>query len=248
MKITLSIISLFFLISCSDNQKINWCKEGMEEAQKEINEKGLVFIKYLTMSGGADRYDEELKKLLKESNISFRYEPISSTEFDGEDEKRKCFTQKIEKEIEIKYGKEFIDKMSTEADKIFANKENHIFEDIDLDKKPYFINQKGEEYSGEELVNYLNKHLKYPDKYKLAKTVEERPFIELQFIVNRNGIPKEFQITNSVFPEEKEKFKGYFEKEVLKIISKIPKWESGRIHDKKVDTRFTRRIPLDWII
>ncbi len=236
------------MISCSDNQKANLCEEGINEAQKEIKEKGLVFIKYLTIGGGANRYDRELKTLLKESKITFRYEPISCTEMEAGNEKRKCFTQKIENEIENRYGKGFIEQKSKQADKLFANRVDYIFEDIELDKKPYFINPKGEENSSEELVKYLNKHLKYPNKYELAKTVGERPFVELQFIVNENGISREFQITNSVFPDEKEKFKNYFEKEVLNIISKIPKWESGRIHGKKVDTRFTRRIPLDWII
>jgi hypothetical protein len=248
MKIILSIIILFFLISCSDNQKTNWCKEGIKEAQEEINKNGLVFIKYLTIGGGADRYDEELKALLKESNISFRYEPISCTEMEGEHEERKCFNQKIKSEIENKYGKGFMERMSKQADEIFANKIDYIFEDYDLDKKPFFINPNGEENSGSELIKYLNKYLKYPDEYALAKTVEERPFVELQFVVNKNGKPNEFQITNSVFPKEKEEYRNYFETEVLKIISKIPKWESGRIHGKKVDTRFTRRIPLDWII
>lgn len=220
----------------------------MKEAQKEINKKGLVFIKYLTLSGGADRYDEELKKLLKESKIEFRYEPISCDGFKGENEKRKCFNQKIKSEIENKYGKGFIERMSKQADEIFANRIDYIFEDYDLDEKPYFINPDGEENSGSELIKYLNKYLKYPDEYNLAKTVEERPFIELQFIVDKGGIPRDFQIVNSVFPEEKEKFKNHLEKEVLKIISKIPKWKSGIIHGKKVDTRFTRSIPLDWII
>lgn len=248
MKITIPIIILCFLISCSSNQKVNWCEEGISEAKKEIKEKGLVFIKYLTIGGGSDRYDEELKTLLKEVDIAFRYEAISCTEMEGESEVRKCFNQRIEMEIENKFGKGFIEKMSKQADESFANRTNYVFKDFELDKSPFFINPKGEEYSGEELVKYLNKHLKYPNKYNLAKTVEERPFVELQFIVKKNGIPNEFQITNSDFPKEKEKFKNYFETEVLKIISKIPKWEPGRIHNKKVDTKFIRRIPLDWII
>jgi len=62
------------------------------------------------------------------------------------------------------------------------------------------------------------------------------------------GKTKDFKIGKSNFPDEKEKFREYFEREVLQIISKIPKWEAGTIHDKKVDCKFTRRIPLDWII
>ena len=82
----------------------------------------------------------------------------------------------------------------------------------------------------------------------MAETVEERQFIELIFIVDKEGKPKDFELGESNFPVEKEKFKEYFEREVLQIISKIPKWEAGTIHGKKVDCKFTRRIPLDWII
>ena len=248
MKINLFIISLIFLISCNENQKTNWCEEGRKAAQEEIEKEGLVFIKYLTLGGGADRYDKELEKLLNKSNIRFKYEPISSIEMEGEDEKRECFENAINRAIENKHGKDFIEKTSKQADEIFANKENYIYEYFELDKSPYFLNPKGEEYSGEELVKYLNKHLKYPKEYQLAETVEERPFLELIFIVDKEGKSKDFKIGESNFPEEKEEFRKYFEREVLQIISKIPKWEAGIIHDKKVDCKFTRRIPLDWII
>ncbi|MEZ5045001.1 MAG: hypothetical protein R2828_34210 [Saprospiraceae bacterium] len=150
--------------------------------------------------------------------------------------------------IEDKYGNDFIEKTSKQADEIFANKENYIYEYFELDKSPYFLNPKGEEYSGEELIKYLNKYLKYPKEYQLAKTVEERPFVELVFIVDKEGKSKDLKIGESNFPEEKEEFREYFEREVLQIISKIPKWEAGTIHGKKVDCKFTRRIPLDWII
>ena len=248
MKINLVIISLIFLISCNENQKTNWCEEGKKEAQEEIENGGLIFIKYLTLGGGADRYDKELEKILNKSNIRFKYEAHSCIEIEGEDEKHHCYENALIQAIEYRYGNDFIEKISKQADEIFANRENYLYEDSELDKSPYFINQKGEESSGEELVKYLNKYLKYPKEYQLAKTVEERPFVELIFIVDKEGKPKDFKIGESNFPEEKEEFREYFEREVLQIISKIPKWEAGTIHNKKVDCKFTRRIPLDWII
>ncbi len=236
------------MISCNENQKTNWCEEGKKEAQEEIEKEGLIFIKYLTLTDGADRYDKELEELLNNSNIRFKYEAHSCIEIEGEDEKHHCYEKALVQAIEYKHGNDFIEKISKQADEIFANKENYLYEDFKLDKSPYFINPKGEEYSGEELVKYLNKYLKYPKDYQLAKTVEERPFVELIFIVDKEGKSKDFKIGESNFPEEKEEFREYFEREVLQIISKIPKWEAGTILGKKVDCKFTRRIPLDWII
>jgi hypothetical protein len=239
---------LLLSISCGNNEKINWCKEGIKQAQKEIAKEGLVFVKYLTIGGGANRYDEELQKLLKASEIGFCYEAISDIEIEGDYDKRECYSKTLIKEIENKFGKDYIEKIIEKADKEFANRENFVFDYWDLDEKPFYPNLKGEKFSGEELVKYLNKHLEYPDKYKLAESVEERPFVELEFIIDEDGNPSSFKLGQSVFPKEKEKFKEYFGREVLQIISKISKWESGKIRGRKVKTKFIRRIPLDWII
>lgn len=248
MKISLILLGLVLLISCTENQKYKWCKEGIEKAEREIENEGLIFVKYLTLGGGSDRYDEELKQLLNKSKIRFQYEVISCAEFEKEAEIQSCYQKTMLERIENKFGEDYIEKISNQSDTMFANRKNYVFEYIELDETPYFINSKGKDYSGEELIKYLNKHLRYPNEYKLAKTVEERPFVELKFIVDKDGRPKEFQISNSAFHEEKEKFRDYFEREVLRIMSEIPRWELGKIHGKKVDTKFTKRIPLDWII
>ncbi|MEM9546830.1 MAG: hypothetical protein AAGA77_12700 [Bacteroidota bacterium] len=184
MKINLILISLIFLISCYENQRTNWCEEGRKEAQAEIEKEGLIFIKYLSPAGGSDRYDKELEKLLNTSAIRFKYEAHSCIEIEGANKKQHCYENALIQAIEAKYGKNFIEKISKRADEIFATKENYFYENFELDIPPYFINPKGQDYNGEELVKYLNKHLTYPKEYQFAETVEERPLAQLIFIVN----------------------------------------------------------------
>lgn len=84
-----------------------------------------------------------------------------------------------------------------------------------------------------ELLGYLKKNIKYP-KESLENGIQGRVIV--QFIVNRDGKIVDPVITRSVDP--------FIDKEALRLVSNMPKWEPGEQRGKPVRVKFT--LPIQF--
>lgn len=79
-----------------------------------------------------------------------------------------------------------------------------------------------------ELMKYLQKNIKYPSICQ-EQGIQGRVIV--QFVVNTDGSIVDAQVIKPVNP--------YLDKEALRVISAMPKWEPGKQRGKAVRVRFT---------
>ena len=76
------------------------------------------------------------------------------------------------------------------------------------------------------LLEFLKENLQYPDSARIKNI---RGVVVANFVVGKDGAISEVGIRKSLDP--------FCDKEVLRIISRMPAWIPGRIHDKAVNAR-----------
>lgn len=80
----------------------------------------------------------------------------------------------------------------------------------------------------EKLMQWLSKNLKYPAS---AQENGTQGRVVVQFVVNKDGSIVEPKVIKSVDPA--------LDKEAIRVVSAMPKWEPGRQRGKSVRVRFT---------
>jgi len=103
--------------------------------------------------------------------------------------------------------------------------------------EPYQIVEIMPEFKGgiESLMSFLSKNLIYPD-WERENEIEGK--ILVSFIVDKNGKVKEPTIIKTL------KGSKNFDKEVIRVINKMPNWIPGQKNGKKVDVQFN--LPIDF--
>lgn len=79
-----------------------------------------------------------------------------------------------------------------------------------------------------ECLKFLNKNMKYP---KEAQMNGEQGRVILKFVVDRKGSITDIEVVRSVSPS--------IDKEAIRVIKKMPKWNPGIVNGKPVRVRFT---------
>lgn len=107
-----------------------------------------------------------------------------------------------------------------------------------------FKNQKKPEYPGgeTELVNYIAKNLKYPEKARKSGT---QGIVYVAFIIKPDGSVEEVRVRQSDL-KGKGKDKKLLENEAMRIIQSLPKWTPGEQDGKKVTVNYS--IPIKFTI
>jgi protein TonB len=76
----------------------------------------------------------------------------------------------------------------------------------------------------EGLMKFVQENITYPEE---AKAKEETARLFVEFVVDKSGQVRD--------PQFKRKDKKYFEREVLRVISKMPNWKPGLKNGEKVN-------------
>lgn len=79
-----------------------------------------------------------------------------------------------------------------------------------------------------ELMKYLQQNIKYPKECR-EKGIQGRVIV--QFVVNTDGSIVDLNVIKPINPE--------LDKEVIRVVSEMPKWIPGRQRGKPVRVRFT---------
>ena len=89
----------------------------------------------------------------------------------------------------------------------------------------------------EAMRSYLKDNLKYP---KDAVDKENEGLVFVDFVVDKNGIVREVEVTE----ETNENVDASFRSEAARVVSSMPKWTPGRQHGKAVDVKFS--VPISF--
>lgn len=119
--------------------------------------------------------------------------------------------------VEIKYVPVVVEEEQVEEETIFEI----------VEKMPEFPGGQAA------LMQYLNKNIKYPT---IAQENGTQGRVIIQFVVNRDGSVVDPVVVRSVDP--------YLDKEALRVISTMPKWNPGQQRGKAVRVKYT--VPVQF--
>ncbi|MCD8078894.1 MAG: TonB family protein [Bacteroides sp.] len=106
-----------------------------------------------------------------------------------------------------------------------------VVEEDEPDEQVIFdVVEKMPEFPGGQaaLMQYLSKNIKYPT---IAQENGTQGRVIVQFVVNTDGSIVDAQVVRSVDP--------YLDKEAIRVISTMPKWQAGMQRNKPVRVRYT---------
>ncbi|MDN0073002.1 M56 family metallopeptidase [Bacteroides caecigallinarum] len=134
---------------------------------------------------------------------------------------------------------------SSEATKTDDVKENAAtvkpdVEEVPIDKpvtkdEAFAVVEQMPEFPGgmKELMTYLKDNIKYP---KAAQDKKVQGRVIVQFVVEKDGTPTEFNVVRSVDPD--------LDKEALRVLSGMPKWKPGMQKGQVVRVKYT--VPVSF--
>lgn len=134
---------------------------------------------------------------------------------------------------------------SSEATKTDDVKEKAVTEKPEVVETPaekaktkdevFMVVEQMPEYPGgiQELMSFLSKNIKYPAS-AMAKNVQGRVIV--QFVVEKDGTPTEFNVVRSVDPD--------LDAEALRVLGEMPKWKPGMQKGQVVRVKFT--VPVSF--
>lgn len=131
-----------------------------------------------------------------------------------------------------------VDIIKSKSNKALVVKQNGIYYKsrliaevpCEIKENAYDIVEREPEFPGGmgELMKYLQRNIKYP---AICQKQGIQGRVIVQFVINSDGSIVDAQVIKSVNP--------HLDKEALRIITKMPKWQPGIRRDKPVRVRFT---------
>lgn len=111
-----------------------------------------------------------------------------------------------------------------------TNIENVVVEEPGKENDIFQVVETMPEFPGgtEELINWLQKNLKYPAK---AAENDVQGRVIVQFVIDQDGSITDPKVIRSVDP--------YLDKEAIRVVKAMPKWKPGTQRGKPVRVKFT---------
>lgn len=253
MKCIFYILLIINLISCKQETKISTkprpksydeqmnikCDSETKRALKDIKDGNL---KYIYFVGNMDYKlsNKEMELLLSKYHIGIDTAAV----FCSPDRRIYCYEELMFKEINKKYGKNFIDSLRIKADIMFVkNNPNRIFLRNECDtifKYPKYISENGKTVSNYEKAFF--KFAPLPKSFKLRHGKEFCSWVSAEFIIFKSGEIANLDIDVTFQNEKNNEFKEYYANKAREFISKrkwIPSSSMGIIVNSKAEISFT---------
>ncbi|MDE5525208.1 energy transducer TonB [Elizabethkingia meningoseptica] len=247
----IKLFSLFCLsvtsLSCI-NKKVNQyeidCNYETKLAENDFKYKNYT---YSNVGGLGFSYigTDEFEKLLKENNIKYKYILESCVVNSFEDIKfENCYSTKMNKLLENKYGKSFFDSLKTLSVKeyLLKNKDSIYDEDV-LDS--HMTKSKTTDYQKQTMAaetNYKKKFV-YPSDYIKAKD-NGSSYTSTQFLLMKDGTVSDVQ-AESVFSNSKNNiFEKLFNERAELYVKKFD-WKPSTIQGIPVNSHMSMVVFYD---
>lgn len=167
--------------------------------------------------------EREFVKILREKNIGFGGYIVGNC-FGIPDN---CFQWEMNRIIEKKYGKSFIENLKTEAAKKFIiNNPDRIFEFEECDvESRYFSAKTYQEMTSKTETDYL-KNFEYPEDFEFRKSNSRVSFADANFILDKRGRVSKVQIELTLQEKKNYIYSSYLIESLKEFIQKS-KWKSA---------------------
>ena len=225
------------MISKSDTT----CLKDLDKAKKDIAAGHLVYCHPII---NRLRCEKEMRLLLLKFGISFKPEFPNCIVVKGQT--KYCYCDYMDEQIKIKYGNNFLDSMLNIADSLYVFRNLlDTFYYADCDTWPHYP---GERRGNNEFSGYLqadfNNIVKYPEDYTMKENRDTAAFVDIEFIVNKEGKASDLSYDFVFNYEENKKYEPYFESVIGPLINNI-KWASAVIRNQKVNSSMILRIEFE---
>ena len=129
---------------------------------------------------------------------------------------------------------------SSEASKTDDVKEKADVVEVPIDKsttkdEAFAVVEQMPEFPGgmKELMTFLKDNIQYP---KAAQDKKVQGRVIVQFVVEKDGTPTEFNVLRSIDPD--------LDKEALRVLGEMPKWKPGMQKGQAVRVKYT--VPVNF--
>ncbi len=202
-------------------------------------------VVYCFFNGMTEMYrsNKEMKELLLEYNIQID-SALTSCILPTRGFRRNCYISVMKKEIEKRYGKNFIDSIRALAEKKYVLTHPNViyrFEECDTLSRYPGANTMKEFFSKPDMAFFKN--FKYPKNYK-SKKEQSYSYTSAYFILRKDGGITDLEVEATFQNPENKKHTEYFEKAVKDFVQKvkwIPAKKKGIPVDSKMDQTFTHK-------
>ena len=116
-----------------------------------------------------------------------------------------------------------------------ASKKDEVKENATTTEEAFMVVEQMPEFPGgiQELMSFLSKNIKYPAS-AMESNIQGRVIV--QFIVEKDGTPTEFNVIRSVDPT--------LDAEALRVMKEMPKWKPGMQKGQAVRVKYT--VPVSF--
>lgn len=116
-----------------------------------------------------------------------------------------------------------------------ASKKDEVKENATTTEEAFMVVEQMPEFPGgiQELMSFLSKNIKYPAS-AMKNNIQGRVIV--QFVVEKDGTPTEFNVIRSVDPT--------LDAEALRVMKEMPKWKPGMQKDQAVRVKYT--VPVSF--
>jgi hypothetical protein len=213
------------------------CLNAVKKAQNDLID-SLYFVIWSGPFGRPLRYEDELKFVSRKHGLKFDYEFGGCLVFENQTEG--CYKDYMDKRLFEKFGENFKEKLHLKADSLFLV--NHLNDTIcswDCDKEPSFKNKR---IGPDGILITLN------SRNKLTRNANKlldvyNPFIDIQFVINKQGKVSEFKLVEDFPPRPKNQNNEILLKIAAnEIETSYSKWIPGEIHGVKLITTYVLRV------
>jgi len=248
-KIKVAFIIIGIIVCGCGSDKSSWydkipdtditCQKELKLAKKDFAKGRLVYCH--DIFNNSLRCEKELEELLSNYNIDYAHVMSSDCIIVGETQL--CYSKFMREKIAEKYGNNFMDSLMNIADSLFVFQnlsDTFYYAECDTWVR-YPGDYPHDSESSEELQSAFDKIAKYPKGYIRG----EMAFVNVSFIVNKEG---KASITYWWFlfdNKQNEKYKEYFKPQIIPLIENT-KWQPATIRGQKVISDMVKRIYIDW--
>jgi hypothetical protein len=181
------------------------------------------------------RYESELKDLLEQKGIKYSLDPFGHA--------YECYDLVMDSLIEVKFGRDFINKLKLVADSLFFEKRKKgTFDYTEVDT--WALRKNSSDQLGEDfIINYLNEKLSPNSAFRFVSNTVDRPYYLIDFTVDKDGGTGGIEIKER---NNTAKFEGA-EEIILQELNKIKNWTPATIKSQPVTAKFQMGVAIEGV-
>jgi hypothetical protein len=248
----LTILTLIILSSCKDKTtKVSrfdnvpstdsTCLKDLVKAKKDLENGKLVYCHYAgNILFIQLRSEKQMTELLSKYQIEYKNEMSSDIIYEGQTEH--CYCEYMEEKIKDKFGEHFLDSLLAVSDSLYAFSDPlDTFHYSKCDTWPRFPGEFEDMEFSYKLQDIFDSKVKYPKGYIVKEHRDTAAFVDVNFIVDKNGKASDIGFWFIFDHEENKKYEDYFISVIKPLITET-KWQPATVRKQIVISDMNIRI------